>query len=575
MYSRSASHLRRSVIEPLELRHMLSAYFIDAVTGNDFNTGRSPAQAWLTLGKVASHTFKHGDAVYLTGTFSNQTLVLEKNAASVSVNTYMMIGPRHMIKLGVPGGAILAGEQGDGVDISASGVTLQNLTILADPSVVNSGNYNYGIYLHNNSNVELTHEVINHVTATGFSYSGLCMQGWNTSVSDSAGFSDVLIENSSFYANQVSGIFSGAGDSTGNEFQPDFPADFYAHSNLTILNCQAYDNPGFNASLMGTSDGVNINQGNYTSGGIFISSVAGALVRNCVAYDNCFAAHGSVAIWSFDAAHVIFQSDESYNTQTLGGDGDGFDFDHGTTHSLMQSDYSHGNVGAGFLLATTGGTSNNDGDTIRFCVAQGNGSGIYLPIAVPIFHANIYNNTVLQSDAAGASSIAIGVEGDSTGQQSVNILNNIFYTSGVDPLVLFNSHGEPNVHLEGNDYWVAGTPGMVRVSDLGTIYTSLVDWSAATGGYETLAGKMIGLVEDPKLINESAGNLSRAQAAAFSLQPSSSLQHQGLNLSARTWAGSTPYNFDKPYNLAGSAWGGLGKTNFFGRPINRRAVGAG
>jgi hypothetical protein len=565
------------VIQPLEPRRFLSAYFVDAASGNDTNSGRSARAAWQTLAAVNGHSFKRGDSIFLTGTFSKQSLVLGKNATGIGLNTYEVVGARKAVKVGVLDAAVVADTDADGIDISTSDVTIQNISITADPAAASSGNYHYGIYLHNTTSVAFSHVVINHVSATGFSYSGLCMQGWNTSVTDSAGFADVLIENSSFYANQVSGIFVGAGDSTGNEFQPTFPADFYANDNLTIRNCQAYDNPGYNGALMGTPDGVNINQGNFTAGGIFISSVKDATVQNCTVYNNCFASAGSVGLWAFDATRVVFQDDESYDNKTVAGDGDGFDFDHGVTHSLMQYDYSHGNEGSGFQIVTYGGSSTNDGDTIRYCIANDNATGIWFgtPAGVPVIDANIYNNTVLQSDStAGLDSVAMVLTGDATASDSVNILNNIFYSAGADPLVYIQAPG-PGIRFERNDYWLAGSPSGFDANLGGMLYTSFATWSAATDGLETLDGKSLSLIEDPQLKNEAVTDLPVAGVGSLELSGKSPLRLAGLNLAARQWAGTAPYDAERPYGLAGAAWGGLGRWNYFGRPINRRGIGAG
>jgi hypothetical protein len=564
-------------IECLEARQLLSSYFINAAAGNDLNTGRSAQTAWQTLAAINDRTFKKGDRILLTGTFSGQTLLLGSNATGLSVNSYIQVGTKNAVKVGVANAAVFSDVTADGIDITTSGITIQNIDITAAPAAIATGNYNYGVYLHNDTSAVLKNEVIDHVTATGFSYSGLCMQGWNTTTANSAGFSNVLIENSDFYDNQVSGIFVATGDFTGNEFQPAFPANYYVNSNLTIKSCQAYGNAGNNPALKGTPDGVNINQGNYTSGGIFISSVNGAKVQNCTAYDNCFASLGSVGLWAFDATRVNFQNDESYDNKSAGnGDGDGFDFDHGVTDSIMQQDYSHGNVGAGFLIATTGGSSNDNGDTIRYCISDFNGAGIYIQTLadVPLLNANIYNNTVLTGDTTGSGNLAMVVAGDSTATDSVNVLNNIFYSAGPDPLVLITAV-EPDVHFEGNDYWLAGAPGSFAVTFNAVTYTSLADWSAASGGEETLNGKNIGLIQDPLLIDETPSDLADTSIDDLALSRSSPLRKDGLNLASHQWAGTAPYKLNAPYNLAGKAWNGIGNQNFFGKAIDRLAVGAG
>jgi hypothetical protein len=339
------------------------------ISWHGIQSHKEPRTPWQTLTAVNNHAFKRGDKVLLTGTFTGESLVLGTHANGVTVNSYVYNPVKKTTKVGVPNVAAFTDLPGDGVDILTSNLTVENLTLTADPSALSTGAYNYGIHLFNSGSVVLSHETINEVTASGFSYSGLCMQGWNTSATDSAGFANVLIENSSFFGNAVSGLFAAAGNSSGNDFQPEFPATLYLNSNLTIRNIKAYDNAGFNPALTGVADVDQLNQGTSTSGGIFISSVNKAVVENCTVFTNNFNGIGSVGTWAFDASRVLFQNDESYDTKNIAGiDGEGFDFDHGVTNSIMQRDFSHGNAGFGFLIAANGGTSNDNHDTIRYCI---------------------------------------------------------------------------------------------------------------------------------------------------------------------------------------------------------------
>jgi hypothetical protein len=134
---------------------------------------------------------------------------------------------------------------------------------------------------------------------------------------------------------------------------------------------------------------------------------------------------------------------------------------------------------------------------------------------------------------------------------------------------------EPGVHFQRNDYWLAPAATHFLAQFQDTLYPSLADWSAATGGQEMLDGKIIGLVQDPKLIDETLIDRPRSTANKLALSARPPLHTEGLNLTTRQWAGSVPYDWNAPYNLAGPAGNGLGKRNFFGHPINRRAIGAG
>ena len=234
-------------------------------------------------------------------------------------------------------------------------------------------------------------------------------------MTDSAGFSNVLIENSSFFASQVSGIFVAAGNDTGNEFQPEFPGNLYLNSNLTIKNCQTYNNAGFNAALDGVADGNQVNSGNSTSGGIFISSVNGAIVENCTAYNNSFESSGGVGIWAFDATRVVFQRMTVTTTRpTQSQMVTGLISITGSPTRPCNTITATATRARLFCWQPTGGASNNTGDTIRFCIGDDNGSGIYIetPPDVPLLGANIYNNTVLSNGiTVGAPNVDLAIAG--------------------------------------------------------------------------------------------------------------------------------------------------------------------
>ena len=52
-----------------------TAYFVDAVAGDDSNAGTSESAAWQTLSKVNATTFSAGDTIYLkAGSTWNEVL---------------------------------------------------------------------------------------------------------------------------------------------------------------------------------------------------------------------------------------------------------------------------------------------------------------------------------------------------------------------------------------------------------------------------------------------------------------------------------------------------------------------
>jgi hypothetical protein len=566
-----------AMTETLEPRRLMSVYYVNAVTGSDANNGRSFRTPWQTLTAVDSHPFRPGDRVLLSGTFVGQSLTLGSNATGVSVDSYSYNPTTRRLAVGVPNVAVLSQVPGDGIDITTSRISIADLTITGGPSA--DADYFDGIHLINDTDVPLTRETINRVSVSGFGYAGLCMQGWNSSTADSAGFSNVVIENSAFFSNMVSGIFVGTGDNTGNEFTPDFPADFYVNSNLIINHCQAYDNAGYNAALTAGVDPSNINDGNFTSGGIFISSVSNALVENSTAHDNCYNANGSVGIWAFDATRVEFTADESYDNKTTGNaDGDAFDLDHGVTHSIMQRDYSHGNDGSGFMITTYGGTSNDIGDIIRYCISDDDGqlnglAAIHLLSVTgsPLIDEDVYNNTVLTGPADSGTPAALLLE--TTGGDVINIADNIFYTTGSSPLVV-DATPSAETRIQGNDYWAAGASTDFLLDWAGTTYSSLSDWQAGSGSETTSVGQVVGLSENPGLPVETITDLPIANIANLQLPIRSSLRRDGMSLETHA-VRYVRARANPPFVLSDISWQGAGPRDYFNRVANHITVGAG
>ena len=314
------------------------------------------------------------------------------------------------------------------------------------------------------------------------------------------------------------------------------------------------------------ADGNQINNGNSTAGGIFISSVNGAVVENCVVSHNCFNCSGGVGLWAFDANRVIFQDDESFDNRTASAlDGDGFDFDHGTTNSIMQRDYSHGNQGVAFLLTTFGGTSNSQNDIIRYCVGEDNGqflgnSGIVvLGSTEPVLNASIYNNTILTTGELQA----ITISQESAGA-NIAVLNNLFYSDRSN-LITVDAASSAGLRMVGNDYWISDPAAPLNIS-WGTSNFSRVADLANSTGQETVKGKVVGEAQDPQLVNAGISDLPAADLSNLLLAAKSPLQREAASLALSR---------SMPYGLRPSVLSGSGPLNIFHHRINPRAIGAG
>ena len=303
----------------------------------------------------------------------------------------------------------------------------------------------------------------------------------------------------------------------------------------------------------------------------------GAVVEHCRTIGNCYNSLGAVGTWASNCNAVNFEYDESGDSRTSlpGSDGDGFDFDHGVSDSIMQYDYSHGNAAAGYLLCAYSGLVNNTADTIRYCISDddaldgGPAISIYgfsmnlMPHSV--LGANIYNNTVLVS-APNASAVGVtGLTPVAAGYCTANFLDNIFYCSNGDPLVncSYYTPTASNITFEGNDFYTTGGATNFLLEWGATSYSSLAGWSSASGE-ESINAETAGWSVDPMLNNESVSDLPVASLSNLGLSLNSPLRGAGMNLNTYPFRSTSPSTSYAPYNLGGSAWSGVGTQDYFG-----------
>ncbi len=307
--------------------------------GSDGADGLTSATAWRTLGRVNREALVPGDSVRLQGgaVFSG-TLVLDEDDVGRADR------PITITSVGV-GPATIAAGAGNGVVISETdGVHITNLRIigtshaaldtsrLADESRRQAARtvatLPSGILVRNalHGNVQLRGIRIASVDVSGFSGHGILIDGarWFS------GFRDVVIEDTRAHHNGLSGV------SVEGEY-PRLVALLvgripprYAHGGVVIRRVTAHDNTGVPGPMR-----------QNTGSGIVVSGVRGALIEASEAYANgawCNSLQGGpVGIWAWDADSVTIRQNRSHHNLAGGRkDGGGFDFDGGTTNSVMQ-----------------------------------------------------------------------------------------------------------------------------------------------------------------------------------------------------------------------------------------------
>ncbi|SNR61166.1 Por secretion system C-terminal sorting domain-containing protein [Hymenobacter mucosus] len=478
-------------------------------SGNDTYTGASPATAWQSISRVNTADLQPGDWVLFQGgaTFEGSLWLRGKGTAAA---------PIVLTSYGQGAATINSGNNYGFYSPNAGGIELRRLKFVGSGRLTNN---NAGVIFATDAvNERLNHLVFDSLDVSGYLKAGIMIG----SSSATSGYDNVRITNCKAYANGEAGITS----------YGSYPS--INHRNWYVANCQAYDNAG-------REDVKTTNTGS----GILLSSIDGAVVERCEAYNNGWLnsnpSGGPVGIWGWLCNNLIIQDCESHHNRSgLAHDGGGFDLDGGCTNSIMQYNYSHDNDGAGYLLAQFEGAPAMHDLTIRYNISE-NDARRFSQGAIMLWssganggiqRACIYNNSIYLTPATdGLETRAFYSSSD--GISDITVRNNIFQTTAGIPQV--KSLSTRGLLLQGNCYWGSGQP--LNINWNGTTYTSLQAWRTATG-QEMIGNRAVGMYQNPDFINPGQGGDMDARLSgqphtswtAYKLQATSSVIGRALNM---------------------------------------------
>ncbi len=499
----------------------VTTYYV-AANGNDANPG-TQAQPWQTLNPHYSVTFAPGDRLLLRGgdTFTGLVYIAQAGTAAnpIIVGSYGT------------GRATITNTSNSGVYVEGvGGVRVENLNVVGG---VGAAVYD-GVSYYKSSSGRAAHVRVTNCTISGWK-NGVAIGG-----ATGGGFSDVLVSGCDLNNNRDSGL---------STYGPQAPG--FAHSDVTVSDCRAWDNEGNAADTV-----------NNTGSGIILGSVDVGLVDLCAAWSNgalCTAPEGPVGIWCYDANAVIMQRSVSYDNKTGGpADGDGFDIDIRSSNCVIQYCLSYGNDGAGILVYALTTDTIHTGNVVRYNLCWGNsrkGDFYYaeLTVAGNIGNFAAYNNTLISRDNGAISPPALSIENGAVG---ATIRNNIL--CGQSGLIVraLSSYATSAVLMQGNNYF-NGT-GIKWGS---TTYTSLGTWRSAVAGQEKNGAVNTGGTVNPELVDPTVAptvtNPSVLTGAdGLRLGAASPLDDAGLDLPTLfgTSVGTRDYfgtSLTSPYSIGG------------------------
>jgi len=455
-----------------------TTYFVSS-SGDDSNPGTSPALAWASIDKVNTTIFLPGDRLLFEGgkTF-NGSIFLNSSDAN-DPNNFFVIS-----SYGTGNAIINAGTSYGFYAYNTQGFSISNLVFDGNSSVSNT---DAGIKLlaDVSGDKKFKGVSITNIEIKNFGAEGISIYGSN----NLTGYQNVSLSMISIHDVKKNGIKIYA-----NITQVQIG---WQHSNISVTNCEVYQVPGSGTTAL---------EGN----GIVLAGVDGGTIQNCVSHDNGqnnINQNGPVGIWCLESNNITIQYCESYkNHNGTGSDGDGFDFDGGTTNSFMQYNYSHDNDGAGILLGQYANARPWTNNTIRFNISEND--AVHYAGAITLFKgpgttmngANIYHNTIYTTSQVGNASISlVNFVNWNTGINNVAFYNNIFYSAGGVPLI--NIPSGYAAFFAGNIYWTSGSSFLINYQ--GINYSSLANWRIT--GNEVVGGINKGFNSDPILSNPGLG----------------------------------------------------------------------
>ena len=485
-----------------------TTYYVSA-TGDNTKDGKSIANAWQTISKVNSENYAPGDHVLFEGgKIFTGTIVATSSGSNGSYVHYGSYGS---------GRALINAGSGHGVFIyNKSNVWVDNLIVYGSwDENAQSGSTGAGIFYYNDMpGIRLGDCYVSECDVSGFKNSGIKVQSWSAGLLN--GFNKVVIASNTVHNNAIDGIIT-----VGSEGGPG--SNEYAFSYVYVGLNKVYSNLGLKAP-------ATIHNGN----GILVGGAGSGLVEKNVAYNNGWfcksPSAGPAGIWCYDSNGLIFQFNESYNNGAGPGtpDGDGFDFDGGTTNCIMQYNYSHDNWGAGYLLWEYGAKrGNNNGNIIRYNISENDAyqGDFYGSITLgPNCNNNkIYNNTIYSS-----YNPAVKIKGGS----GTGLFNNIFYNNSSRSTV-HCATGLSGAYFFNNNYYAG--KNTISIHYNGINYTTLAAFRAATYNEVGNGGSAYGYSVNPLLNNPGGGGTISSGSSltalnSYKLNAGSPMINAGFNL---------------------------------------------
>ena len=430
--------------------------------GSNANSGLDPARAWQNTAKVNEYKFNRGDRVLFEG---GQTFV-----GNVILNSPVTPGPFTMGSYGSRKATIKSGSSSCISATNVPSLTISNINCVGSGDTSNTAD---GIVIRNTGAAKIAGPSISSVTVDGYGNNCILISA-GAEATGANGFSGIsvthnTIENCSGKAKR---------NATGVQISGGSSAKPYCHSKVTVAHNIVYN-------AIGTA-------GVFSGSGLWLNCIQGLYVANNVVHDNgadnATAAGPAGILLAFVDGSTLFgctvERNEVYNTKSSGSDGEGIDLDWGTSHCIVQKNYTHDNVSGGlmaFQFSFGSGPSWHD-NSYRFNISRGDGAGLQEGASgLTMTGCYFYKNIAVEGGGYPVN-MAIGA---GAGTSDCTYTGNSFYLRDASMSRFINDVKTTNEKFTGNEYYGNGV-----FVWRGTQYNTLALWRAASG-QERTGGKWI------------------------------------------------------------------------------------
>lgn len=348
------------------LASQAATYYVDSAHGSDSNSGTTPDEAWQTLRKVNTNTFRAGDRIlFRSGSSWRGQLALTSSGAEGTPIVIDRYGEGPMPRIDGEGSV------DDAVRVyNVQWVELRNLEITNQGSPGDSVRRGVHIFLDNfgtAKHIVIAGLYVHNVNGTNKKKdTGGIIFRINGSRTRSR-FDGLTIERNIIWKVDRSAI---AAESY------HWPRNHWFPSLNVVIRDNLVEDIGGDGIVPWATDGVIVEHN---------------IARNC----NRRAGSYNAGIWPWSADNSLFQLNEASFTRTTL-DGEGFDSDFNSINTLFQYNYSHDNEG-GFMLICTPGNRDpaqnlgNIGTVVRHNISRND--------RARIFHLSAAENTLVEDNA--------------------------------------------------------------------------------------------------------------------------------------------------------------------------------